>query len=250
MKGFFGLICAGLFFLCLAAYLFQNVMFPATLAVAMDRALSGIVPGYAGEIAVWMLSDEEHPYGSPYQSKILTPFDGYEGPTGFYSCGPHFIDTDAVLITSRFHEYRGIDPDCNCAVYHGGIDYATISPDLYPPLLAPISGKVVFAAWSKVGYGNLIVIENRGVRVYLAHLSSFAVGEGDIVSAGDLVGVIGSTGNSTGPHLHFEVRVREPAAPDYGLVVDPSTVLLPGQTEACNWSPGDGRYRWELKGDE
>jgi murein DD-endopeptidase MepM/ murein hydrolase activator NlpD len=87
------------------------------------------------------------------------------------------------------------------------------------------------------------------VRVYLAHLSSLHMVAGELVSAGDYLGDIGSTGNSTGPHLHFEVRVRHPNYPDYGMVVDPSAMLLPGQTEPCNWAPGTGYYVWVLRGD-
>jgi hypothetical protein len=178
LKMLSGLALIGLFFACFLTYIYQNVMFPATLTVAAELALAGSVPGYAGEIGEWMLADGETDYGSPYQASVLTPFDGYEGPAGFYSCGPYFIDTDQVVISSRFHEFRGWDEDCGCNLWHGGIDYATVSPDLYPALLAPISGKVVFAAWSRSGYGNLVVIENAGVRVYLAHLSAMYVVKG------------------------------------------------------------------------
>jgi murein DD-endopeptidase MepM/ murein hydrolase activator NlpD len=247
LKMFSGLALIGLFFACFLTYIYQNVMFPATLTVAAELALAGSVPGYAGEIGQWMLADGETDYGSPYQASVLTPFDGYEGPAGFYSCGPYFIDTDQVVISSRFHEFRGWDEDCGCSLWHGGIDYATLSPDLNPPLLAPISGKVVFAAWSRSGYGNLVVIENVGVRVYLAHLSAIYISEGTILSAGDLVGAIGSTGNSSGPHLHLEVRARHPENENYGLVVDPSSIMLPGQSEPCNWAPGEGRYLWNLR---
>jgi murein DD-endopeptidase MepM/ murein hydrolase activator NlpD len=247
LKMFSGLALIGLFFACFLTYIYQNVMFPATLTVAAEQALAGSVPGYAGEIGQWMLADGETDYGSPYQASVLTPFDGYEGPAGFYSCGPYFIDTGQVVISSRFHEFRGWDEDCGCNLWHGGIDYATLSPDLNPALLAPISGKVVFAAWSRSGYGNLVVIENAGVRVYLAHLSAMYVNEGTILSAGDRVGAIGSTGNSSGPHLHLEVRIRHPENESYGLVVDPSSVLLPGQGEPCNWTPGTGRYVWDLR---
>lgn len=242
-----GLIGIALFFACLATYSFQNILFPAALAVAVDQAAAESIPGYAGEFVEWMLREAPAGESSGYSASVLTPFDGYAGAVGFYSCGPYFIDTAQVVISSRFHAYRGWDADCGCELWHGGIDYATVSPDRTPDLLAPMAGKVVFADWNAAGYGNLVVIENDGVRVYLAHLSLISVSAGMILQAGDFVGKIGSTGNSTGPHLHFEVRIQDPRNEAYGLVVDPSAVLLPGQTEACNWAPGEGRYNWNLK---
>ncbi len=247
MKVLIGLIALGLLFRCFVGYSFQNVMFPATMAAAADQAGQSI-PGYEGQIASWMLSGDTSgsASGSPYASSVLTPFDGYSGPTGFYSCGPYFMQTNLVVITSLFHDDRGWDNTCKCERYHTGIDYGVWGA--LPPLLAPISGKVVFAGWSTAGYGNLVVIENQGVRVYLAHLSLIGVAPGQIVTAGDQVGVVGTTGNSTGPHLHFEVRIRDPLHDKYGLIVDPSTVMLPGQTQPCDWLNGGGLgYIWKLK---
>ncbi len=241
-----GLAGLALFFACFVTYIFQNMMFPGTLAAAANVA-AGHIPGYEGQIAEWMLADANGATsGSGYTSSVLTPFDGYSGPTGFYSCGPYFIQIDSIVITTLYHEDEGWNNKCGCEYYHTGIDYATRGK--YPTLLAPISGKVVFASWDKSGYGNLVVIENNGVRVYLAHLSAFAVTQGQIVSAGDPVGNIGSTGNSSGPHLHFEVRVRDPQHDKFGLIVDPSTVLLPGESLPCNWTNGQGDgYVWKLK---
>jgi murein DD-endopeptidase MepM/ murein hydrolase activator NlpD len=247
MKVLMGLIGLGLLFLCFIGYSFQNVMFPATMAAAADQAAESI-PGYEGQIANWMLSEDTagSASGSPYASSVLTPFDGYSGPTGFYSCGPYFIQMPEIVITTLYHEDEGWSSACGCEYYHTGIDYATLHQ--YPQLLAPMAGKVVFAGWDRSGYGNLVVLENAGVRVYLAHLSAIAVTVGTIVSAGDPIGNIGSTGHSTGPHLHFEVRIRDPKHSQYGLIVDPSSILLPGQTQPCNWTNGQGDgYVWKLR---
>jgi murein DD-endopeptidase MepM/ murein hydrolase activator NlpD len=70
-------------------------------------------------------------------------------------------------------------------------------------------GCVRYAAWDAGGYGNLVVIGHRlGMTSWYAHLSSLAVGRGTCVVAGTPIGRAGSTGRSTGPHLHFELRLR------------------------------------------
>jgi len=69
-----------------------------------------------------------------------------------------------------------------------------------------MAGKVVYAGWNDEGYGNLVIVENGPYRTYYAHLSSIPVQVGDQVSAGSTIGLSGNTGNSTGPHLHYEIR--------------------------------------------
>ncbi|MEZ5166896.1 MAG: peptidoglycan DD-metalloendopeptidase family protein [Acidimicrobiales bacterium] len=69
------------------------------------------------------------------------------------------------------------------------------------------AGRVIFAG-RKGGYGNAVVIQHEGnVATLYGHLNSFQSSEGDWVEAGDVIGLVGSTGRSTGPHLHFEVRI-------------------------------------------
>lgn len=89
---------------------------------------------------------------------------------------------------------------------HTGVDWAAPSGT---PVIAAFSGEIV-AAGPGGGYGNLLKIGHGGGReTWYAHLSAFADGmaPGRTVNAGDLVGYVGTTGNSTGPHLHFELRV-------------------------------------------
>ena len=81
-------------------------------------------------------------------------------------------------------------------------------------------GVVRSAGWNAFGYGNVVVVSHRlGFESWYAHLSSIAVVPGQTVSGGVLVGRVGSTGQSTGPHLHFEVRQN-------GTPVDPLPLLL------------------------
>ncbi|MEZ4634290.1 MAG: M23 family metallopeptidase [Caldilineaceae bacterium] len=78
---------------------------------------------------------------------------------------------------------------------------------------------VLRAGWSDAGYGQFIVIDHNIDYITLyAHLSDIYVVEGQVVAKGQLIGRVGSTGNSTGPHLHFEIR-------DFGARVDPLTIL-------------------------
>ena len=92
------------------------------------------------------------------------------------------------------------------SAFHTGIDYAC---PIGTSILASDSGKVVFAAWDKTGYGNLVIVQHSsGVSTLYAHLSNVSVFSGENVRQGELLGHSGNTGNSTGPHLHFEARYK------------------------------------------
>lgn len=99
---------------------------------------------------------------------------------------------------------------------HSGVDYPVSSGT---PVGAAGRGCVISAGYDAGGYGNLVVISHRrGMTTWYAHLASIAVARGRCVVAGNRVGTVGSTGHSSGPHLHFEMRVR-------GAVVNPLTGL-------------------------
>lgn len=87
------------------------------------------------------------------------------------------------------------------------------------PVRTTMSGKVVSAGWDDQGYGNLIIIENGPYRTYYAHLSKIMVSVGQTVLADTVIGKSGNTGNSTGPHLHYEVR-------EDGKAINPSGFTL------------------------
>ncbi|HWM37401.1 MAG TPA: LysM peptidoglycan-binding domain-containing M23 family metallopeptidase, partial [Streptomyces sp.] len=101
---------------------------------------------------------------------------------------------------------------------HTGVDFSAPSGT---SVKAVTSGTVVQAGWSG-SYGNQVVLKHEdGKFSQYGHLSSVSVRPGQQVSVGDQVGASGSTGNSTGPHLHFEVRT----SPVYGSDVDPVDYL-------------------------
>ncbi len=98
---------------------------------------------------------------------------------------------------------------------HTGIDIAVPSGT---PVHASASGTVVYAGWMS-GYGNLVAIDHGGgLSTAYAHNSSLLVSVGQSVNQGDVISLSGSTGHSTGPHVHFEVRVN-------GVPVDPLSYL-------------------------
>jgi len=94
---------------------------------------------------------------------------------------------------------------------HTGVD---ISVRTGTPVYATMAGRVVFSGWSNVGYGYLVVIQNGDYQTYYAHHSQLLVQAGDVVQAGQTIALSGNTGNSTGPHVHYEVRYQ-------GRPVDP-----------------------------
>ncbi len=107
-------------------------------------------------------------------------------------------------ITSPFGERKnplGAGDD-----FHPGVD---IAADSGTPIGAAAPGRVI-SAGPDGGYGNLIVLDNgNGVTTRYAHCSQILARVGEIVGAGQTIGAVGSTGASTGPHLHFEVRVND-----------------------------------------
>lgn len=99
--------------------------------------------------------------------------------------------------------------------YHSGLD---IGGDYGLPIVAAASGTVIHSGWIS-GYGYTVIIDHGGgITTLYGHNSSLSVDVGDVVSQGQTIALCGSTGNSTGPHCHFEVRENgEPVSP-YGYL--------------------------------
>jgi murein DD-endopeptidase MepM/ murein hydrolase activator NlpD len=130
-------------------------------------------------------------------------WDGYVGPGsdihGLPLVGPiqHWSTWyDKPLLGCVFH-----DPHYGS---HTGDDFPVNEGT---PVHTPMGGKVVWAG-SNGPWGNLVVVENNGYQVWLAHLSSISVSVGDILNYGDVVGLSGNTGNSTGAHLHYGIKQK------------------------------------------
>ncbi|MBI1844913.1 MAG: peptidoglycan DD-metalloendopeptidase family protein [Actinobacteria bacterium] len=118
-----------------------------------------------------------------------------------------------VRITSEFGPR--VHPIYGTERMHDGLDFGA---DVGIPILAAADG-VVVSAGERGGYGNTVLVDHGGsLSTLYAHQSTMAVGMGDPVKRGQVIGYVGSTGFSTGPHLHFEVRVN-------GAPVDPMPYL-------------------------
>jgi len=110
------------------------------------------------------------------------------------------------------------DPFLGRPAMHTGLDFRAASGD---PVRATANGKVVSAGWSG-GYGRMIEIDHgNGLATRYGHLSDIGVKIGDVVKIGQVIGEVGSTGRSTGPHLHYETRID-------GEAVDPQKFLRAG----------------------
>lgn len=104
--------------------------------------------------------------------------------------------------------------------FHGGLDIDGERGDI---VISPANGKVVKAGWHG-GYGNLIELDHgNGLTTRYGHLSKVEVTVGDEISRGQLMGQVGSTGRSTGPHLHYELRLNDrPINPRFFLPPEPT----------------------------
>jgi murein DD-endopeptidase MepM/ murein hydrolase activator NlpD len=107
-------------------------------------------------------------------------------------------------VTGSFGER--IDPFNGEGAFHSGVD---ISASVGQPVMAPADGVVVLADFMG-GYGRAIVLDHGlGITTRYGHLASFAVVAGQYVHRGDTIGYVGLSGRSTGPHLHYEVRIND-----------------------------------------
>ncbi|QQO11914.1 peptidoglycan DD-metalloendopeptidase family protein [Bradyrhizobium diazoefficiens] len=110
------------------------------------------------------------------------------------------------------------DPFLGRPAMHTGLDFRAATGD---PVRVTANGKVVSAGWSG-GYGRMVEVDHgNGLSTRYGHLSEISVRVGEVVKIGQVVGLVGSTGRSTGPHLHYETRID-------GEAVDPQKFLRAG----------------------
>ena len=147
------------------------------------------------------------------------PFDGNKADPTFkqlftswkkldnLASGAIAVPSDKPVKTAAFTSGYGVrsDPFRGGAAMHAGIDLAGPHGT---PIYATADGTVTNACWNSGGYGNLIKVDHgRGIETRYGHLAQMLVRDGQPVKRGQLIGRMGSTGRSTGNHLHYEVRI-------------------------------------------
>ena len=163
-----------------------------------------VVPGGHREMTNWVVPAIKRQTKTAPANNFGQCPGGYSGAVG----------SGVFIWPTTNHTLSGYD----YSNVHHGID---IRAALGTPLYAVDSGVIVYAGPNDYGYGNLVVIDHgNGWQSVYAHLSQWNVVCGQSVSVGQVIGLAGSTGNSTGPHLHFELRYN-------GGYVNPWTVLPP-----------------------
>jgi len=167
-----------------------------------------IIPGGSREFKSWSVTQVAS-VGSSASAR------GNQTNSGFCpSAGGGLVGTGTFIWPADKHWLSGTP----FTSWHTGIDLAA---DFGAPIYAADNGVVIYAGWNTWGYGNLVVIDHgNGWQTYYAHNSAIYVGCGQNVFQGNIVAAAGSTGRSTGPHLHFETRFQ-------GTFPNPFTVLPP-----------------------
>jgi LysM repeat protein len=163
-----------------------------------------MIPGGYRELQPWIVPLAFTPRSGA--TRVIAGPGGCEAPAS----GP--IGTTGFMWPTGIHELSGFD----FTSYHLAIDITAYEGS---PVYASDYGTVIYAGWNSSGYGNLIVIDhNNGWETLYAHLSQIYVSCGQGVARGTAIAAAGSTGKSTGAHLHFEVR-------QLGGFVNPWSVL-------------------------
>ena len=140
---------------------------------------------------------------------------GSDNPSVIFQAGGYPLPY-SVPVTSDYG--RRMNPVTIIWSFHSGID---LGAPFGTPVLAAKAGRVEYAGWGD-GYGNLIELDHGSTGTRYAHLEAIYVSQGQQVAQGQQIGVVGSTGRSTGPHLHFELMAP---SGDGWIALDPAPYL-------------------------
>lgn len=191
-----------------------------TNSTESDTAKSGYVGGSKGQMtgtaaltAIAAQNKSIRTLINDTKSSVSDLLGAMEGRSGTLAAFPNKWPVNNTAISSNYG-YR-MDPISSGSEWHEGID---IPADFGSPVYASGAGTVEFAAWNG-GYGRYVRIDHgNGYKTAYGHMSGLATSSGQQVAKGQIIGFVGSSGYSTGPHVHFEV-ISE------GQTIDPFYVL-------------------------
>ena len=204
-------------FVKLAIFSAASTLLLAQPAIANEAAIDGLVPAAEGLHGTQGDDEFQNLFSSWEQleagGRVTQSGEILAAPRSGVAV-PSRMPVDNVTLTSGFGMRN--HPVLRRRQQHNGVDLAAPTGT---PVYATADGMVGKAKYFG-SYGNYVQIEHGGaLQTRYAHLSSYTVRNGDTVRKGDLIGYVGSTGRSTGPHLHYEVRVE-------GKAVDPRPYMI------------------------
>lgn len=157
--------------------------------------------------------DELYEFAANLEVRVNEVYESNEDSLSYWASSPSLWPVKGWLTSGFGYRYS---PWGGNVKMHKGVD---IAAPIGTPVLAPSDGVVVFAG-GKGGYGNAVILDHGyGIQTLFGHNSQLFVSEGETVKRGQKISAVGSTGSSTGPHLHYEVRVD-------GIATDPMNYII------------------------
>jgi murein DD-endopeptidase MepM/ murein hydrolase activator NlpD len=185
-----------------------NELYGATPDTQLPSGTAVVIPGGEAEQITWNPVVERVTGNSPGAVSAISFSPGDPGSCGLVE-NPGGSGGWVNPLGGGYQWMRGFTS------FHTGVD---LSAPTGTPVRAAQGGAVIFAGWNSFGYGYAIVLAHGAFTTVYGHLSSINVGCRQIVSAGQVIGGVGSTGNSSGPHLHFEIRYNDVAQDPTGIM--------------------------------
>jgi murein DD-endopeptidase MepM/ murein hydrolase activator NlpD len=180
-----------------------------------SSSIAALPPSYGagGPAGIEMGSDHVFQLFDDRASDLLRLSQDWQQVQQLLDCAPLIAPVDYYNLTSKFGDRK--DPFTNRPGWHNGVDLGAW-PGTKVRATAP---GVVRHAGNKGGYGRLVVVDHGcGIQTLYAHLKSISVKKGQQVSYRDVVGAVGSSGRSTGPHVHYEIRIHDEAVDPYEFI--------------------------------
>jgi len=178
---------------------------PLMAGLDVESVLAHIEGGGTGQGGPFIPADEMLGSDIAYELQVSVALldlrlDRWDALQRLVDSMPLKAPLETYRLTSEFGFRR--DPVNNRRSFHNGVDLAT---RYKAPLTAGAAGQVTFAGW-RGGYGRVVELDHGfGLKSRYAHLAKISVKKGDSVDSGQIVGLVGTSGRATGPHVHYEI---------------------------------------------